>query len=120
MPQIDQVPVGTDIVLKGVLKDEDDAALAGSSLSELKWWLLEVDSKTDGIIDTLNGIILTPIGTYVDASGNVTIPVTNARNVIVGDSTKSERHRVVIKFTYSSKIGIDFWDFDVVTSAIPS
>ena len=116
MPDTDKVYAGTDCVLQGVLKDEDGNALAAASISALSWWLYETDSGDQDVIGSVSDTALSPVGTYVDASGNLSVPVSNLQNVILDTDAEAERHRAVFKFTYSSKIGIDFIDFPVIAN----
>lgn len=114
-----EVVEATDCVLRGVVKDSSvpPAALGNSSISALSWQLYSLDPDTAIVALTS----LSPVSTYIDASGNLTMPVTAAQNAMVNSTRNSERHRACFKITHSSgKVNWGFIDFDVVNNPVPT
>ena len=72
------------------------------------------DRATGAIVNGRDADNLTPIGDYVDGSGNVDILLAAADNVLVDAAQEHEIHEVVLKWTYGSgKKGVAVGSYQV-------
>ena len=114
---VGEIVEATDCKLRGVVKDDavPPVAVSGANVSALSWQLYALPSTAIVVLTAL-----TPVSTYIDTSGNLTMPITAAQNAIQGSGYTSERHRAGFKFTHSSgKVNWGFIDFDVVNNPAP-
>lgn len=95
--------------LTATIKDETETAIPAVSLSTLTLLLYdqqtELDSpgSTAAIINSRNRIdILNANGCIVDSSGNLTLTLSPADNVIVNTGESSERHVALFEWTYAA------------------
>jgi hypothetical protein len=86
--------------IKGVLRDEDGAAIDGATITSLGLTLY--DKVTGNIINSRDHLnILNVNGGSVDSVGNFAWIMTPSDNMIVNDSLNNEEHHALIEFTYS-------------------
>lgn len=102
----------------GTLKRLDTGA--GLQPDSLFWSLWDVESAT--IINTRNNTALTPVATYIDASGNFTHTLSRTDNVLADPTKEVEIHRIRYYWIYNSTIdsGDAILDFEVGPDGAPS
>ena len=82
-------PEGTTAQITGIIQDETGAGIAAASLTTLKLTLY--DLATDAIINSRTAQdVKNTNGGSVDASGNLTMVLTPADNVILGSASTSK------------------------------
>jgi len=90
---------------KATITDEDQAAIASSSLSTLTLTLYDVETGT--IINSRNGQnILNANNVIIDSDGLLTWTIQAADNEIVGTRRRAgqyEKHVALFEYTWSSK-----------------
>lgn len=117
----------TTPTLTAIMKDSSGAVIPGTALSALNltYYLLN-DGPTYTIINSRNNQdVLTPSASgavTVDNAGNLKWVLQEADTAILTDTNKSEIHRAVFKFTYTSadgvKIGKYMIDFIITNTEI--
>lgn len=102
----------------GQLIDLSDGT--GLQPDQLYFSLWDVASGTT--INSRLNIELTPVGNYVDASGNLTHKLTRADNVMIDSTKKKEVHRLRYYWIYNSTTdkGSAIVDFEVGPDGAPT
>ena len=112
--------------LTATIKDETETAIPAASIDTLTLELydqrthLDSPGSTAAIINGRAGQdILNANGCVVDSSGNLTLTLKPADNVIVNAGQSSERHVALLKWTYAAglKAGMEEVLLDVVNYA---
>lgn len=83
--------------------DEDGVAIPGTSLDTLILTFFNIDDSNNTVINSRDGQnVLNANNVTVDSSGNLIWLMQVLDNIIVASTGKTERHRAVFEWTYSS------------------
>jgi hypothetical protein len=92
-------PEKTTRVITATVKDENNVAIPGASLTTMTWTLYAEQSATLAIINSRTTVDCKP---NVDANGLLTLTLLPADMVILDDTLILERHRILFEWTYSA------------------
>jgi len=114
----DKIPEQTTPKITAVIKDENGVAIPGTSLDTLTLDFYNLsDGPTFAVINSRTAQnVLNLNDVTVDASGNLIWQMVPADNAVIDATLKTENHRAVFNWTYSSgaKTGRHIIDLTVV------
>lgn len=96
----------TGVMTTTVRKRQTDGTyvvLPGSEVTELRLTVLVMNAARTKIQDNVS---LTPIATYWDANGKLTVPVAAGDTAIISSTEGKETHTFILRATHNGGVGV--------------